>query len=105
MIRHIVLCDLPDSHSAAELQAVMAGLASLQGRLSGFEAFACGPNRDYENMSPQHRFGFTCDFTDQAALRTYLADPDHQALGARLVALCRGGRAGLVVVDLDTAAS
>lgn len=104
MIQHIVLCDLLDHHDADELRAIMAALAALQGRIDGFVGFTCGPNRDYEGLSPRCHFGFTCDFMDMAAHQTYLADGVHRALGARLIALCRGGRDGLVVVDLETIA-
>jgi hypothetical protein len=36
-------------------------------------------------------------------LAAYDAHPDHKAAGARLVALCTGGVAGLMVFDLEVA--
>lgn len=97
MIQHIVMLSLQDGHDPDELAAVMAGLAALD--LPGFAGFAHGPNIDLEVKTPDYPYGFICTFTDQAALETYAADPGHQALGARLVALCGGGE-GIMVMDL-----
>ncbi|WP_375255693.1 Dabb family protein [Yoonia sp.] len=101
MIRHIVLLDLPDGHNAAELAAIMQGLAELQDNLEGFMGFAHGPNRDIEAMSANCVYAFTCDFVDEATSRIYLDNAQHKTLGARLVALCRGGAKGICVVDMD----
>lgn len=97
MIQHIVMLSLPADHDADELQAVMAGLAALD--LPGFDGFQHGLNIDLETKTPNHPYGFICTFADQQALETYAADPAHQALGARLVALC-GGAEGIMVMDL-----
>ena len=98
MIQHIVMLALPQDHDAAELQAVMDGLAALD--LPGFMGFSHGPNIDLEDKTPNYPYGFICTFADRAALETYAADPGHRALGARLVALCGGGD-GIMVMDLD----
>lgn len=100
MIRHIVMLRLLPTCDAAELQAVMVGLAGLG--LPGFLGFDHGPNRDLEHKTPDYPYGFICTFTDVAALQTYAADPDHHALGARLVALCDGGGDGIMVMDIET---
>lgn len=102
MIRHIVLLDLPEGYDTKELGTVMDGLAALQGQIAGFTAFAHGPNRDFETMSPYCAYAFTCDFDSAETSHAYLANSDHQALGARLVALCRGGAAGITVIDMET---
>ncbi len=101
MILHAVFLNLAPGHDPAELSAVMAGLAALAGRIEGFAGFDHGPNIDAEGRSPDHPHGFVCRFDDRAALDRYAADPRHRALGARLVALCTGGAAGIVVYDLD----
>lgn len=103
MIRHIVLLDLPQTHDRTELAAIMAGLDGLRGKIAGFTAFVHGPNRDFEGMSPDCAYAFACDFDGPATSKAYLADADHRALGARLVALCRGGVAGIRVIDMETA--
>lgn len=100
MIRHIVMLGLQDGADMAELQAVMDGLAALD--LPGFVAFEHGPNIDLEGKTPNHPYGFIGTFVDQSALETYAADPVHQALGARLVALCGGGER-IMVIDLVVA--
>ena len=98
MIRHIVMLKLAANADQAELQAVMSGLAALE--LPGFLAFEHGENIDLENKSPDLPYGFICTFSGQTALETYAADPAHQALGARLVALCEGSGDGITVIDL-----
>jgi len=97
MICHVVLLRLPEDHDAAELSAVMEGLAALD--LPGLLSFGYGPNLDAEGLSPGYAYGFVVEFEDRAALDRYAADPGHRALGGRLVALCGGG--GIFVADLD----
>lgn len=99
MIRHIVMLNLPEGHNAAELEDVMDGLSRLN--IAGFEGFEHGPNRDFESKSQDYPYGFICHFSDAAALERYAMDPNHQALGGRLVALCNGGANGIMVMDLD----
>ncbi|NCO85249.1 MAG: Dabb family protein [Rhodobacterales bacterium] len=101
MIAHVVMMRLAPGHDTGELAAVMEGLGQVMGRLSGALGFEHGVNRDYENLSPGWDAGFICRFTDAAALATYAADPEHRALSQRLLALCAGGLAGLMVIDLD----
>lgn len=98
MIQHIVMLSLLDNHDPVELSDVMDGLAALD--LPGFMSFDHGPNRDFEGKTPDHSYGFIGTFSDADALQTYAANPDHQALGGRLVALCGGGDA-IMVIDLD----
>jgi len=97
MIQHIVMLRLQAGYDAAELAGVMNGLGGLD--LPGFVGFAHGPNLDLEKKSQDYPYGFICSFADQSALTTYANDPGHQALGARLVALC-GGADGIMVMDL-----
>ena len=57
------------------------------------------------NISPEHPAvhgfldGFLVELADAAARDAYLADPTHQAVGAKLTAACEGGRDGLIVFD------
>jgi len=103
MIHHIVMLDLQKEHDCNERAAIMLGLDALRVNLAGFESFAHGPNRDFEKLSPDCTYVFICCFSDETALRRYLGDPAHQALGQRLIALCEGGLAGLRVVDMQVA--
>lgn len=103
MIRHCVMLSLRPDHDAAALADILRGLATLCDRLSGASGFKAGPNRDFEDKSRAYSTGFTIDFNDEAALRRYAENPDHHALGVRLVAQCRGGADGIMVFDLECA--
>lgn len=98
MIQHVVMLNTRQDHDPAELTDVMVGLGELQ--IDGFNGFQHGPNKDLELKSQDYPYGFICTFQDEAALRRYASNPDHQALGARLVALCNGGADGIMVMDL-----
>lgn len=104
MIRHCVMLRLRPDHDPRERAAVFAGLRDVAGRIEGCTEFLAGPNRDYENKSPEYPFGFTMDFATLENLATYAADAEHVALGARLVNLCTGGAEGILVYDLDSTA-
>jgi len=93
---------LAPDHDTAEFAAVMSGLADLMTRLPGAGRFVFGPNKDYENLSPGFSAGFIGSFDSPAALALYADHPDHKALAGRLVSLCDGGVAGIMVFDLDT---
>ena len=101
MIRHIVALRLIPGADERELASVMAGLDGLRDELEGFMDFRHGPNRDYESKSPEYPYGFVADFADAPALERYAVHPAHRALGARLTALCAGGGAGILVIDLE----
>ena len=101
MIRHIVLLNLAPGHDSAELQSVMDELNALRSDIAGFIDFKHGPNRDFESMSPDCAYAFTCDFADQDTSMAYIDNAKHRALGARLVGLCQGGAQGITVIDMD----
>ena len=50
-----------------------------------------------------HTHAFTVDFDDAAARDAYLALPEHESAGARLVRATEGGLAGLIVLDIEIA--
>ncbi len=102
MIIHTVLLDLSDA-PGEELASVMDGLAALTGVIDGYMSFEHGPNRDFEGRSAPFSYGFVGLFDDRAALQTYADNADHKALGKRLTALCRNGRIGVQVSDIETA--
>lgn len=101
MIRHCVFLRLAPKADTAELDKIMLGLEDVVRRLDGCSGFRAGPNRDYEGKSPDYPYGFTLDAENAKALAAYAVDPEHQELGARLVALCEGGAAGILVFDID----
>mmetsp|Transcript_28498 Transcript_28498/g.53442 ORF Transcript_28498/g.53442 Transcript_28498/m.53442 type:complete len:105 (-) Transcript_28498:598-912(-) len=104
MIRNCVMLNLEVDPHASDLDAIMRELADLVERLEGCRGFCVGPNRDYEGKSPDHTDGLTLDADSPEALAAYAVHPDHQALGARLVALCQGGGDGITAYDLEARA-
>ncbi len=104
MIRHCVMLKLANGYDDAELVNVMHGLKNVAMRLPGCLGLEYGANIDLESKSPDYPFGFTLDFKDEDALRTYAMDPEHRTLGKRLVALCGGGDR-ITVFDLDCIAA
>ena len=101
MIVHCVHLNLKDNADPGALAAIMDGLEALCGRLEGCETYQHGPNRDFEAKSPDYPYGFVVQFRDAAALEQYACHPEHRALGARLVGLCKGGADGVIVFDLE----
>ena len=98
MILHCVFGHIGD---VAAARAVMEDLAALVPLIDGMESLEAGPNRDFEALSRPYTWGFVARFRDRAALAAYDAHPAHKAAGARLVGLCEGGIAGLVVFDIE----
>lgn len=100
MIRHIVLFRARGDLRPGTLDKIYAGLAGLKAAVPGMLDFQGGPDVSPEGMQRGLTQGFCIDFVDEAARDAYLVDPDHQALGAQLVAATENGRDGLYVVDL-----
>ncbi len=103
MIRHVVLVRLRESVPQIEIGSIFAALAALRSQLPGMAGFACGENVSPEGLSHGHTHAFTIDFADAAARDAYLALPDHEAAGARLVKAAEGGLSGLTVLDFELA--
>ena len=101
MIRHVVLVRLRDGVPTAEVSNVFGDLAALRRHLPGMRDFRHGPNVSPEGLSRGFNHAFTVDFADAAARDAYLALPEHEAAGARLVKAAEGGLAGLTVLDFD----
>ena len=102
MIRHCVLIRARPDREPGELEAVLVDLAALRQRLPGMLSFASGADVSPEGLQRGYTHAFTIDFTDLAARDAYLADADHKALGARLVATAEGGRNGILVLDFES---
>ena len=101
MIRHCVFFRFRPEVPEAEREAIYAGLRALVGRIPGLLSAQFGPNTSSEGLAQGFNHGFIMDLADAQARDTYLADPEHQQAGARLVAALQGGRDGLLVFDLD----
>jgi len=102
MIRHIVLLRFTADVVSSTKAELMAELEALSGHLSGIVGFKSGAN-----ISPEtpviHGFedGFWFDFESIEARNAYLADPEHQKIGAKLVARTEGGPKGVIVFDIE----
>ena len=103
MIRHIVSVRFSGDASTSDIDEIRSGLAELKETLNGIAGFGFGANVSPETEVTQgytHAFWF--DFDDEFARDAYLNDDDHKAIGARLLQLTQGGRAGIAVVDIIT---
>ena len=98
MIRHTVLCKFkPD----ADVAAVFAALKALQQKIPGILAITCGADNSPEGLQKGYTHAFSVDFTDSSARDAYLPHPEHQKVGALVVAAIEGGTEGLAVVDWE----
>ena len=77
-------------------------LLALYGAFDHFGAsdFRAGPNESPEGLHRGFRDGFVIGFDSPEARDCYLEDPDHKALGARLIEMIDGGVEGLLVFDM-----
>ena len=103
MIRHCVFVRFRPEVTESERAALFSEISALKGRIEGFVTAHVAPNTSPETgMDKGYSDGFIVDFIDRTARDTYLADPDHQKTGARLVAAAQGGIEGILVYDLET---
>jgi hypothetical protein len=100
MIRHIVLLKARPEVSDDHIDAIFADLHTIRDKLPGVLAIQSGRSESPERIERGYLHGFTVDFTDWQALAAYQADPDHQRVGAALVAAAQGGLDGILVFDL-----
>lgn len=101
MLHHVVMLE-PDGEGAMDrIAEAVAILETLPGKIPGFREFHHGPNRDFEGKSQRYPYGLICVFADKAALDAYAADAEHRRAGGLLVAACKGGAEGILVVDLE----
>ncbi|MCB1332851.1 MAG: Dabb family protein [Roseivivax sp.] len=100
MIRHIVLIRFRPDVDADTIAALWQELHAIEGKVPGLGAIHAGRSESPEQIERGYMHGFTADFADWAALAAYQAHPDHQRLGAKLVAHAIGGLDGILVFDL-----
>jgi Stress responsive A/B Barrel Domain len=104
-IRHLVFCKFrPEITASArdELVAQLQALARVEGiRFSNFEA---SENVSPENLAHGFELAFSMDFASAEDRDAYLVHPEHQKVGAAIVASVDGGTNGLCVFDMATGA-
>lgn len=103
MLKHCVFVNLKDGVDPADRDAVLSGFGALVGEIDGMLDYCWGPNLDFEAKSADYRWGFVVTFRDRATHLAYEQHPKHAELGAKLVAMCKGGHAGIIVFDLQAA--
>ncbi|MEL7131119.1 MAG: Dabb family protein [Pseudomonadota bacterium] len=102
MIRHLVALRFPPGAHAEVTQELMDDLASLSGHIDGILDFQVRANVSVENeLVRDFRHLFWFDFRDTAVRDTYLEDPVHQSIGARIVAALDRGPDDLFVMDFE----
>ncbi|MEM7469950.1 MAG: Dabb family protein [Pseudomonadota bacterium] len=101
MIRHIVLTKFANETSEATIAALYDDLSALVAALPGARSFTGGRSASPEELERGYKHGFVIDFDSWEALGVYAENPEHKALGARLVAHAAGGKDGILVLDLE----
>jgi hypothetical protein len=100
MIRHIVLLRFRPEVTEAMVADLFTELVLIKDKLPGVIAITSGRSESPEQMERGYMHGFVADFVDWDALQAYQEHPDHQRLGAKLVAASIGGKDGILCFDL-----
>lgn len=103
MIRHIVLIRFGLDTPPSTITALFSELDTIKAKLPGVLAITAGRSESPEQIERGYLHGFVVDFADWDALAAYQAHPDHQRLGAGLIAHAIGGLDGILVFDLPVA--
>ncbi|CAG9271444.1 Dabb family protein [Paraburkholderia unamae] len=101
-VRHMELCRFRDEVTPECRRAFfeqIRRLAELPG--IAFSNFHSGLNASPEGLAAAFDDGFMMDFASWDACFAYLAHPTRQAISARLIEALQGGRAGLLVFDMN----
>lgn len=96
MIRHIVLVKFK---TGADVETIFAALKALQTKMPGIISITTGKDNSPEELQRGNTHGFSVDFVDAAARDAYLPHPEHQKVGAMIVAAAEGGIEGITVAD------
>jgi hypothetical protein len=100
MIRHLVALRFKEGTAPESKQALYDDLAAL--KIDGILDFQSRANVSVEDhVVYGFRDLFWFDFRDLSVRDVYLEDPDHQAIGARIVAELEGGIEGVFVMDFE----
>ena len=100
MIRHLVALNFRAGTDQATKDHLMADLRALGGHIDGILDFQVRRNVSVEDdLVRGFRDVFWFDFRDTQVRDTYLSDPTHKAVGARIVKALEGGVDGVFVID------
>ena len=102
MIRHLVHLRFAGDVTDADKLRLYARLRSLSGHVDGILDFQHRRNVSVETPLVRGFLDmFWFDFRDAAVRDAYLVDPEHQAIGADIVARLEGGADGVFVCDIE----
>ncbi len=102
MIRHCVFIRFRPDSTSEEQAEIFRQITNLKASLPGFVAAYTGPNVSPERgMDRGYSAGFILDFLNADVRDAYLADPEHQRIGDKIVASAVGGIDGVLVYDLE----
>jgi len=101
MIKHIVLVKFRNDISTAQRNVIYQSVENLKQYVEGWQGFVAGANTTPEvGMDKGYNGGFVVDFADAASRDAYLIHPEHQKVGANIVASALNGIDGIMVFDL-----
>lgn len=95
-VRHVVLVRFKTDVNVREISDA---LKALQSKVPGIVSISIGQDNSPEGLQRGHTHGFTVDFIDTAARDAYLPHPEHQKVGAMIVAAAEGGIERITVLD------
>jgi hypothetical protein len=95
-LRHVVIVKF---NPTADVSNIFAALHGLKEKIDGILHISTGADCSPEAMQRGNTHGFTVDFKDAKARDTYLPHPEHQKVGAMIVAAADGGIDGTTVLD------
>jgi len=94
-VKHLVLVELKDGVTDADLQEALDGLHALIGQIPGLLAVEAG--RNFTDRAGNYNFAAVMTLEDKAALAGYGPHPAHQAAAGKLGAFANA----LMVVDFE----
>lgn len=85
MLKHVVLAKFKPGVAPADIAQLKIALASLPGKIPEIKGYDYG-----EDVRPERAFDFALvsTFEDAEALKRYIAQPDHAAVGKFIRGLC-----------------
>lgn len=95
VLRHVVLFAFKDTASAEDVDAVVAGFATLPGSIPGIVSYEWGTNVSPEGLNDGFTHCFTLSFAGAEDRDAYLVHPAHE----RFVATLGKSLARSLVVD------
>ena len=94
MIKHVVLAKFKPGVTAEQIAELRKSLGTLPGRIPEIKGYDFG-----QDVRPEKTldFALVSTFADMAAVKRYLVQPDHVAVGRYIRSLCES----LQVIDFE----